>query len=80
MCVSDGVKKRQNLLMDLFNESGVAKVESVIEHLQVFIDNPVSGKVCCVSLNDYAMTNQSKLLNVVQYLLLMLFYFILCDR
>jgi hypothetical protein len=44
------VKKRKNLLMELFNESGMAKVESVLEHLKVFLDNPLSGKVCAVLL------------------------------
>ena len=42
----DPVKARKSAIMELFIESGTAKVEGVLDHLRVFLDNPMSGKVC----------------------------------
>jgi SNF2 family DNA or RNA helicase len=33
------------LLMDLFTKSGVAKVDSILTHVEVFLSNPLSGKL-----------------------------------
>jgi hypothetical protein len=46
--LDDGELKKQHkhLLMALFNQSGIAKLPAIMQHLSVFLDNKLSGKVC----------------------------------
>ena len=41
----DTARERKTLLMQLFNESGPAKVPAFLKHLQVFLANKISGKL-----------------------------------
>lgn len=45
-CVADTDEKKgpRPLLMELFTKSGVAKLPAVLDHLQTFLDDPLSGK------------------------------------
>jgi hypothetical protein len=38
-------EKKKNLLMQLFRESGIAKLPSTLKYLKKFLDNKLSGKV-----------------------------------
>ena len=41
----DPKEKRKTLLMKLFTESGDAKLQGILDHIGIFLDNPISGKL-----------------------------------
>ena len=42
---ADGTKRKKNMLMQLFSQSGVEKLQVVLQHLAKFLNNKMAGKI-----------------------------------